>query len=295
MEILKTDKPFTDEELKNMDIIHNPNVKFFQDQNEPSYIINDFISQAEKNLLLEYFNIAFEEYGEIINNHIFRIAYPMKHKLISDIIRPKIYEHFGDDIIFYSDISKDVMSVGDQFFKAIRPYGLHTDSVTHIDGYRPYKDIIIPIELNEISKSLYVTFKQRYRGQATMFMNGRNISNFPNYHNVVKKQSYKDYGVENLDYSNNQKQVLESIMPKHIPISVYDGLTIEKMLKWQPRHAIVQDTSVLHAPSDFNNEGASYKIGLTLHLMKRDEMYRNSIKGYYTSWSKYVRPLKKEL
>jgi len=288
---LKTDKPFTDEELKDMDIIHNSETKKFTDQYDSSYVIDNFISENEREILNDFFYIAFEQYGESINNHIYRITYPMKYKVISDIIRPKIYEHFGNDIIFYSDISTDVTSVGDQFFKAVKPYGLHTDSVTHIDGYRPYKDIIIPIELNGTSKSLYVTFNQRYRGHATMFMNGRSISNFPNYHNVVKKQSYKDYGVENIDESNKDKNKLETIMPKHIPISVYDGLSIEKILKWEPRHALVQDTSVLHAPTDFNNEGASYKIGLTLHLMKKDSSYNNSIKGYYTTWSKYTKPL----
>jgi len=288
MNKFKTDKPFTNEELLNMDIIHNSNTKLFKDQNDSSYIIKDFISEDERILLKDYFDNEFTKTGENINDHIFRITYPMKHKLISNIIRPKIYEHFGDDIIFYSDISKDVMSVGDQFFKAIRPYGLHTDSVTHIDGYRPYKDIIIPIHISG-PDSFYVTFNQRYRGHATMFMNGRSISNFPNYHNVVKIQSYEDYGVENLDSSNKDKDRLEKIMPKHIPISVYDGLSIEKVLKWQPRNAIVNDTSVLHAPTEFSD----YKIGLTLHLMKEDKEYKNSLKDNYTSWSNLTKPIKK--
>ena len=46
MNIYRTDRPFSDEELRTMDIIHNPNVKMFKDQNEPSYVIHDFITAS---------------------------------------------------------------------------------------------------------------------------------------------------------------------------------------------------------------------------------------------------------
>ena len=283
----KTNKPFTDDELRNMDIIHNPNTQLFKDQYEPSYCIQNFISEEERLNLLDFWNKNFDEVGEIINRHIYRITFPMKYKIISEIIRSKIYEEFGEDTVFYSDISNDPMSVGDQFFKAVQPYGLHTDSVSHLDGYRPFKDIIIPIHIN--GPGTYVTFNQRYRGHATMFMNGRDIASFANYHNVIKKQSYKDYGVEGIDETNRDHDTLKEIMPKHIPITVYDGLSIENIFAWEHCNAIVQDTSVLHAPTEFKDS----KIGLTFHLMKRDEDYNNSIKGNYTPWSPYTKPIKK--
>ena len=282
----KTDRPFSDEELKYMDVIHNPNTTLFKDQYEPSYTINNFITDDERLKLLSAWDDSFDTNGEIVNTHIYRLVYPMKVKLISDIIRPKIYEEFGEDTIFYSDIAgDDPMSVGDQMFKAVRPYGLHTDAVTHLDGYRPYKDIIIPLMIN--GPGTYVTFEQRYRGHATMFMNGRHIASFANYHNVIKKQSYKEYGVENIKDDNSDHQWLEHIMPKHIPLSIYDGLSIEDVHPWEHCNAIVQDTSVLHAPTEFKDS----KIGLTLHLMKKDDSYKNSITGHYTPWSPYTRPV----
>ena len=287
MPCYKTDRPFDDFSLKGMDIIHNPNTIFFKDQGDPSYAIKNVISEDERLTLLKFWEEQFDNVGEIVNEHIYRVPYPMKYTAGSDIIRPKIHKEFGNDIIFYSDIAvNDPFSVGDQMFKAVRPYGLHTDSVTHLDGYRPYKDIIIPLYI-EGNKGTYVTFNQRYRGHATMFMNGRDIASFANYHNVIKKQSYKDYGVENINESNPDHSTLEKIMPKHIPISVYDGLSIEKIFSWEHCHAIVQDTSVLHAPTEFQNS----KIGLTLHLMKKDPNYKNSIKGYYTPWSPFTKPL----
>jgi hypothetical protein len=202
-----------------------------------------------------------------------------------------VLEHFGDDVVFYSDISKDPISVGDQFFKSVKPYGLHTDAVTHLTGYRPYKDIIIPVELDSIPVSEYVTFNQRYRGRATHFMRGRDIGSFANYANVVRHQSYEEYGVENLEHNERDQKILEDIMPEHIPMSIYEGLSIEKILPWKPRCAIIHDASVLHAPADYRKHGCKYKIGLTLHLMKRDPDYNNRLEGYYTPFSRYTKPL----
>ena len=166
----KTDRPFSQEELKKIDVIHDTNASLFEDQNEESYVVENFINDTERDALSLFFTDNFNKIGLNINDHVLHITYPMLIKEISDIVKPKIYEHFGDDIVFYSDVAHDdPMSVGDQFFKSVKPYGLHTDSVTHINGYRPYKDIIIPIDLDKIHQTQYVTFNQRYRGRATHF------------------------------------------------------------------------------------------------------------------------------
>ena len=291
MPTYKTDRPFTEEQLKSMDVIHDPNTKMFQDQNEDSYCIEDFINGVECATLQMWFSENFPKIGYEINQHVMHITFPMLHKVVSDIVRPKVLEHFGDEVVFYSDISKDPISVGDQFFKSTRPYGLHTDAVTHLNGYRPYKDIIIPVELDKIPASEYVTFNQRYRGRATHFMRGRDIGSFANYANVVRHQSYADYGVENLEHNERDRQILKDIMPAHIPMSIYEGLSIEKILPWKQRCAIVHDASVLHAPADYRKHGCTYKVGLTLHLMKADPTYNNRLEGYYTAFSRYTKPL----
>lgn len=288
----KTDRPFSKEELINMDVIHDPRPCWFEDQNEPSYIVENFINDSERETLSNYFKDNFDKIGYILNDHVLHITFPMLIKEISDIVRPKIHEHFGDDIVFYSDVGKDdPISVGDQFFKSIRPYGLHTDSVTHINGYRPYKDIIIPIDIDKIEETSYVTFDQRYRGRATHFMRGRKIGSFANGSNVIRHQSYEDYGVVNIDHSSKDMAKLEQIMPKHIPMCIYEGLSIENVWKWRPKDALIHDTSVLHAPTDFREQGAEYKIGLTLHLMKEDATYNHRLEGYYTPFSRYTKPL----
>jgi hypothetical protein len=287
----KTDRPFTEEQLEGMDVIHDPNTKMFECQYEESYVVEDFINGVECGTLELWFKDNYPKIGYDINDHVYHITFPMVHKVVSDIVRPKIYEHFGDDVIFYSDVSKDPMSVGDQFFKSKRPYGLHTDAVTHLEGYRPFKDIIIPIALDGIDESQYVTFNQRYRGRATHFMRGRIKGSFANYANVIRYQDYEEYGVEGIDRSGRDHDILKKMMPDHIPMSVYEGLTIEKILPWRPRCAIVHDSSVLHAPADYRAQGCKVKVGLTLHLMKADPTYSNKLEGYYTPFSRYTKPL----
>jgi hypothetical protein len=287
----KTDRPFTEEQLEAMDVIHDPNTKMFKCQYEDSYVVEDFINGVECGSLDLWFRDNYPRIGYDINDHVYHITFPMLYEVVSDIVRPKIYDHFGNDVIFYSDVSKDPMSVGDQFFKSKRPYGLHTDAVTHLEGYRPYKDIIIPIALEGIHESQYVTFNQRYRGRATHFMKGRIKGSFANYANVIRHKDYEEYGVERIDRSGRDHDILQKIMPDHIPMSVYEGLTIEKILPWRPRCAIVHDTSVLHAPTDYRAQGCKVKVGLTLHLMKRDPHYNNRLEGYYTPFSRYTKPL----
>jgi len=53
MNKFKTDKPFKNDELRNMDIIHNPDVKLFKDQYEGSYVIEEFINDKEKDILID--------------------------------------------------------------------------------------------------------------------------------------------------------------------------------------------------------------------------------------------------
>ncbi len=287
-----TDRPFSQEELKKMDVIHDPNTTMFEDQYDESYTVENFIDDNERDALSLYFKNNFDKIGFNINDHVLHITHPMSIKEIAEIVKPKIYDHFGKDVVFYSDVAHDdPMSVGDQFFKSVKPYGLHTDAVTHINGYRPYKDIIIPIDLDKIEETSYVTFNQRYRGRATHFMKGRDIGSFANYANVIRHQSYEDYGVENIDHTNADLDTLEKIMPKHIPISIYEGLSIEKIFKWRPKDALIHDASVLHAPTDFREQGAEYKTGLTLHLMKADATYNNRLEGYYTPFSRFTKPL----
>lgn len=271
----KVIKPF---DSSYRDIIHVDNQQLFEDQYEESYVIENFIDQHDCDILKQYFDKVFETNGQVINNHIRRLIHPSSYSFIMDCVEDLIRDHFNEDVVFYSDVENQPWSVGDQMFITNNPFGLHTDSVTHIPGYRPYKDIVIPIWME--NSNTYVTFNQRYRGRATHFMRGRHINNFSPYSNTFRMKPYEEYGVEGVDYRGCE---LDS-MPARVPVSVYQGLTVEHVFDWIPGNAIVQDTSVLHAPSSTDG----WKVGLTFHLMIKDENWNGeqfsviSKEPYYT-------------
>lgn len=276
------------------DIIHDPDIYFFENDDEPSYVIEDFIDEEERTFLHNFFDYEYAKTGENINNKVMHITHPITYTVIRDMLESRIKKEFGEDIVFYSDVSNDPISVSDQFFKIERPYRLHTDSVTHIPGYRPYKDIIIPISTdNAEEKTYYFTCNQRYKSRAAQFNYGFNHSYFPSYSNVYREKPYEQYGVENVEYG---KMDMDFIRKYHYGIeefeSVYEGISIEKIFEWIPRNAIVQDTCVIHSSVDFRKYGIKWKIGLTFHLLKPDPNYGKEIVGnYYTKFSRYTQPL----
>lgn len=79
MKLVKANKPFDDETLKNMDIIHDPNTTFYKDQYEPSYSIEEFITEDERTKLLEFWYNEYHIHGWEINGHIVNIPHPIRH------------------------------------------------------------------------------------------------------------------------------------------------------------------------------------------------------------------------
>ena len=92
MPTYKTDRPFSDTQLKAMDIIHDPDTTLFTDQNEESYTVDEFIDDRECDQLRTYFKDHFDRIGYNINNHVLHITYPMLIPEISDMVRPKVLE-----------------------------------------------------------------------------------------------------------------------------------------------------------------------------------------------------------
>ena len=117
MPTYKTDRPFSEQELINMDVIHDTNPSLFTDQNEESYVEKDFIDDSERDTLSAFFKDNFDKIGYEINGHVLHITFPMLIPTISDILRPKVLQHFGSDVVFYSDVSDDPMSVGRSVFQ----------------------------------------------------------------------------------------------------------------------------------------------------------------------------------
>lgn len=274
------------------DIIHDPDIRFFTCDDEPSYTIKNFIDEKERKALFDFFTEEYERTGENINNKILHINHPIRHNIIKDIVHKKLVSHFGDKIVYYSDVSNDPINVGDQFFKIESPYQLHTDCVTHIPGYKPYKDVIIPIEMAADKELFYYICEQRYKSRGSQFQKGRSNFYFPSYSNVLRSKPYEEYGVENVKYDAIQPEWFEKHVSDKVSRTAYEGISIEGTFPWIPGDAIVQDSCAIHGSSNFNTESVPWKIGLTFHLLIADSSYGHEIDGeYYTKFSRYTKPL----
>lgn len=273
------------------DIIHDPDIRFFENEDEPSYMIENFIDEGEISALLNFFNQEYEENGENINNKILHINHPSRYELVREITHSKLQKQFGD-FTYYSDVSDDPINVGDQFFKIVSPYQLHTDCVTHIQGYKPYKDIIIPIAMSDDVELFYYICEQRYKSRGTQFQKGRQNKYFPSYSNVLRERPYEEYGVENVKYGAIPQEWFQKHVSENVSLSAYEGISIENTFAWSPGNAIVQDSCAIHGSSNYNVDKIKWKIGLTFHLLKADPNYGKPIDGhFYTKFSRYTKPL----
>lgn len=235
---------------------------FFECKDEESYTISDFCDTKE---LLAIHSVFLESNIQSYNNKIHQLAHPIHNPIIAEIIKPKIKKLFPQ-AIYYSDVSNDKINVGDQMYIAYTPYSMHTDCAIHIPGYKPFKDVIIPIALSHEKEIHYFTCNQRYKSRAAFFNRGRPGNYIPNGSDIFREHPYEYYGVENVEYGKDMSWALEHGPDWVKPIS-YEGLSIEKILPWIPGTAIVNDSCVLHSGSDFRKKDVKWKIGLTFHLL----------------------------
>ncbi len=283
-------------EIENHDIIHTNGKECFKGfyAEEESYQIVNFISEDERQELMKFYFTKFKEHGSFINGVYSQIPHPINHQLVSDILKNKIYEILGKDTFFYSNVNNDVMCVGDHFYLMTNVYTPHTDAITHIPGFVPYKDIIIPIEIDRDVEDIFYTCKQRFYGRATHFKNQWHDDYFANYANIIKYQSYKEYGVSYLETSSPEsvgEWYKKYINGSGVPLSVFAGLSIEKEFSWTPGSAIILDTSVIHGPTNFKRLGARWKLGVVFHTLKKKKNFNFEVQGHETRFSYYTKNL----
>ena len=297
MLVLQSQTVLKSSELLASDIKHTNTYDDFSNIlcEEESYSISNFLTEDERNALIDFFFSKFKYYGLIINSFYRQITHPIKYPLVNDILRKKILSFLGEDTVFYSDVSKDEICVGDHFYLMKNVYTPHTDSITHIPGYIPYKDIVIPLEIEKDVEDYFYTCKQRYYGRATHFKYSWHTDYFSNYANTIKFTTYKDYGVKYVE--EDSKPIVDWYKRKMgnclVPVGVFQGLSIAKEFKWIPGSAIVQDPSVIHGPTNFRSKGAKWKLGLVFHLLKKHKEFNYEVSGYPTRFSFYTLPFKK--
>lgn len=264
------------------DIIHNPDdlsYEGFFSEEEP-YQIENFLTDDELKVCRDLYYEKQEDVVKLYTQHFF-ITYPLDFPEIGEIIKPKLDKMFGE-WYSYKDINNDEFKQSSDFyFFQKNVFAPHTDSIIHIPGYVPYKDVLIPLEIDKDVASPYYSLNQRWYGRGTHFKQGMIDDVFGMYSNTFREHSYKTYGVKYVETDPN-KMISKDWYNEYFgeisgyPFSIFNGLSIREHFPWTPASAIISDTNIIHGATNYNVKGGNFKLGITLRIFKHVPDYNPS-------------------
>ena len=282
--------------LLDKDIIHNPHetsFKRFSDCQYDAHQINDIFSNSEINFLVKFFFKNVDIKGYKLFDDLKFILYPLNFAEIRNIIYDKIVKQIGPFWSYY-DINKDQIHQSSDFFmyqtKIFMP---HTDSITHIKGFIPYRDIIIPLAIDKDKDSGFYLCNQRWHGRSSHFKFGCFDNYVTNYSNIFRCQPYEKYGVENVTYDADaaiSSDWLNENIGDELEHSIFNGLSLRKEFNWLPGSIIIQNPAFIHGPKSYLRRGAKWKLGITIRAFKKNAKWLpNTLYSQY----KPISPLEK--
>lgn len=266
--------------LYGKDIIHNPKDKSFEGffpEEQPKQLLN-FLDQKEIQICKDlYYRLQKEKGVQLGENHFF-LTYPLQYPEINEILKPKLDNIFGE-WYNYNDINNDEIKQSSDFFfwqKGI--FAPHTDSIIHVKNYIPYKDVLIPLEIDNDVESPYYSCHQRWYGRGTHFKYGKIDDIFGVYSNTLREKTYNQYSHFKYFESDFDKMVDEEWYDEYFgdpkyPLSIFTGLSINKQFYWIPGSVIINDPSVIHGATNYNLKGGKFKLGITLRIFKYNKDY----------------------
>lgn len=225
--------------------------------------ISGFLSEYERKKILDIFYEKEAEWH--IKGAMTRVRYPETIPYIRDYIIPKAQEVVGPCVC-----------IGDNIYKTTQPYTIHTDAKygkDYIKGLVPFRQVVLPLEVDKDLKTKFFLFNQRYYDDAAHFVNGipEELAPNPMYNSVIT-DSYKNHNVENLETTEkiSKEWWEENINRPHMPYSAFEGLSVSHELDWEVGSLMTFNSWQLHCSHNFRLIGADYKIGLVLVLMKEE-------------------------
>ena len=261
--------------LVGKDIIHNPNeisFKPFVKDTEP-YQIENFLTSEELLSIKNFFDNKLYEDGHSLSDSLYFLMYPFNYPLIREILKPKIKKELGE-FYSYSDIHFDIVPQSSDFFILQNNIFMpHTDSITHIPGYLPHKDVLIPLAIDKDKSTNMYTCEQRYYKRSSHLKYGHFSDYVTKYSNIFRCKPYNEYGIENVTFDPD-KMINEDWLNHNIgdsqKHSIFQGLSIRREFEWIPGSAIIQDTSIIHGPTNFKLRGAKWKLGISIRVFKKN-------------------------
>ena len=263
------------------DLVHNPDDKSFEGfiPEEQPYQI-DFLDDFEIEYCKKfYYDRVTSEVVQLNKSHFF-LVYPLNYPELREILIPKLDEQFGK-WFSYSDINNDKQKQSSDFyFWQQGIFAPHTDSLIHIPGYVPYKDVLIPLEMEGGVDSPYYTFNQRWYGRGCHFKYKHIDNMFALYSDIMREKPYGEYKFFKNYESDPDKMISKDWYDEYFGeiynYEMLQGFSLNKMLPWTPGRAIVTDSSMIHGATNYKIKGGKYKLGITLRLFKNIPEYKPS-------------------
>lgn len=253
-----------------MDTIHNKNETIWQGifPEEDTYQIKDFLSQEEIKFIVDWYYTEKPNKGFYLQKKALQfVGDQHDDPTIKEILFPKIKKHFGE-FKLYSELHNDVHPhTADFIIEQTRIFGPHTDAITHIPRWLTQKDIIIPLWIENDAEVYTYACDQRCYLRATHFRKGATESGTNVYSNVLR-DSYNRPGITNLNGDKIDMQFIKEHIGDRFEKSYFEGLTINNIQENVPGNAIIQDSSVIHGPCNYNLQGSSRKLNISIRMFK---------------------------
>jgi hypothetical protein len=260
--------------LLNKDIIHNPDDRSYKEFVDPeeTYAIENFLSNDEIQIIKNLFNNNQTQHIDI-KNKIQILQQPFRFKEFCDIITPKLTSLFPNSYRLTEFLPESTQS-SDFIMYQTMIFPPHTDSIIHVPNYVPFKDLLIPLAVDDNITCPFYTCNQRFYGRASSLRYGTVDNVVAIYSNTVRFTTYQNYGIENIKDSDMTGAFYDNFLKNEIwPKSVWNGLTLNQLFDWIPGNMIVMDPSVIHGPTNYKLSGGQSKMGLTIRLFKYNCQY----------------------
>lgn len=253
------------------DVFHNPNETSWEGifPEESTYEIPNFLSQDDINFIIDWYYHFKKEKGFWVENGDLSLIdnFYKDNPILQEILFPELTKHLGE-FKLYNEITQDkVLHTADFIMEQTLPFGPHTDAITHIDQWLTWKDVIIPLWIENDAETWTYAFDQRCYLRATHFRKGSKDQAKNVYSNVLRTSydipSVKYLNGNEIDYNFIEKHVGSRFKPEW-----FEGMTLESEFQNIPGNIIVKDSSVIHGPSNYRLTGAKKKLNISLRLFK---------------------------
>ena len=148
------------------------------------------------------------------------------------------------------------------FYEVKQPHILHNDDSVAL-APRLYKTVVIPLKIKQPTN--FAVFDQTYLDGPVKLRHGGKFAGRTHdkpevYYNqdLLTNSVLGGYTDQPFDYATWEDNF------SHIPYNRFHGLTVEKIVTWNPGDLIIFDTARIHCGGNFLAQGIESKIGFSI-------------------------------